>query len=129
MIYMSYGSNACSWKPHTWLTISTSIKSWTHSQNSVAVVEAPNLKIKGSKIRAGPWRFQVRFPFRPVAIPPQFTKTSGSLRLNIFDKLYYRLLNNLIKKYKFSACQVKDAHVIICSRWLCFVSRPGLGGF
>ena len=49
----------------------------------------------------GWWQFLVRFLFHPVEIFPKFTKMSGSLRQNMFGKLYYRFLNNLIQKQIF----------------------------
>ena len=57
--------------------------------------------ISGVKIRAGQWRFPDRFLFCPVEIFPEFTKTSGSLRQNIFGKIYCILLNDLIQKQIF----------------------------
>ena len=59
------------------------------------------MRSKGVKIWTGRRKFPVRFLFRPVEIFPNFTKTSGSLRQNIFGKLYGRLLNNVIQKQIF----------------------------
>ena len=49
---------------------------------------------EGAKIRAGRWRFLVRFLFHLVKILPKFTTTSGSLRQNIFDNLYRNTKTN-----------------------------------
>lgn len=85
-----------------------------------------SFSVPGVKTRAGWWRFQVRFLLCPFEIFLKFIKTSGSLRENIFDKIYCSLLNNLIQKQFFimqliihcaSSRILKDTHVIICLRW------------
>ena len=72
----------------------------TLSRHTLNICLSGMLWCKG-EINARWWRFLVTTLFRLVEIVPKLTKTSGSLRQNIFDKLYCILLNNLIQKQVF----------------------------
>ena len=81
----------------------------------------------GVKIRAGRWRFPVRFLFLPVEIFPKFTKMFGSLETKYFLTNY-----TVIQKQIFVIRCNDTTHqqtYSLCQRWKCFVSTPSSRGF